>query len=476
MINRVLIRRKVVQILYSYLLTRSDFKIEAAPETTSRDRRYAYTVYIRTLLMLLELSGYSTRPDSARPFVSASTTNSILHNSALAKALSTDDTLRSAILKGSSGIDKIAPALEDIYNKITDSAEYKAYSRRRNHDLAGDVDFWSFVISEFIASDAELMALSRKAGDDFTGRGYNNGIENAAKTLRNFSDNRALYGEALSALKMSLDKAYDLYQSLLMLPLLITRLEDERIEAGRNKFLPTDEDLNPNLRFVENQFVERLAANEYFEAYREKHSAGWSSDPMFIREMLDAIKQSEIYREYMEAPSTDLKRDCEFWREVFRQIILPSDALAEALESESVYWNDDLEIVGDFVLKTVRRFETAGDSIVMPMPQFKDDEDAKFGAELFDHVVSDRKELRSLIDRFINTDQWDAERLAFMDIIIMMTAIAEFLYYPQVPVPVTMNEYIEIANYYSGPKSGQFINGILYSVVNHLRQEGRLNK
>ena len=185
---------------------------------------------------------------------------------------------------------------------------------------------------------------------------------------------------------------------------------------------------------------------------------------------------SEVYAAYMSAPATDRAADCDFWRTVFRTIILPSDDLAEVLESKSLYWNDDIDIMGTFVLKTIKRIGTSDKADVSLLPQYKDDEDARFGADLFLDTVNHFDDYRAYIDKFINSSQWDPERLAFMDIVIMTTAIAEMLNYPQIPIPVTLNEYIEIANSYSTPRSGAFVNGILYSVINYLKEQGKLTK
>lgn len=143
-----------------------------------------------------------------------------------------------------------------------------------------------------------------------------------------------------------------------------------------------------------------------------------------------------------------------------------------------MYWNDDLHVVGTFVLKTIRKFgqsKTEGADIRL-LPQFKDDEDSRFGARLFEIAVKNCQEYRELIDSFVNEHRWDSERLAFMDIVVMVTAITELLNFPAIPIAVTLNEYIEIANAYSTPRSGAFINGILYSVINHLKSEGKLIK
>ncbi|MDE6309450.1 MAG: transcription antitermination protein NusB, partial [Muribaculaceae bacterium] len=180
---------------------------------------------------------------------------------------------------------------------------------------------------------------------------------------------------------------------------------------------------------------------------------------------------------YMAAPSSSREADCEFWRQVMKHIILPSDVLAETLENQSVFWNDDLGIMSTFVLKTIKQFGSAADGeTVKLLPMFKDDEDRRFGPELFMHVVNNRDLYREYIDRFINRDQWESERIALMDIVVLMTAIAEMLHFPSIPLAVTINEYIEIAKGYSSPKSGQFVNGMLYSLSNYLREQGQLHK
>ncbi|MDE6334850.1 MAG: transcription antitermination protein NusB, partial [Muribaculaceae bacterium] len=182
---------------------------------------------------------------------------------------------------------------------------------------------------------------------------------------------------------------------------------------------------------------------------------------------------SDTYAEYMARPQVTWQDDCDFWRSILKNVVLPSDALAEALESKSIFWNDDVVTMGTFVLKSIRRFAT--DDKVQFLPQYKDDEDAQFGARLFTLAVENRETYREYIDRFINPD-WDPERLAFMDIVIMLAAIAEILNFPGIPLPVSLNEYIEIANDYSTHRSGPFINGILYSIADMLSQEGLLRK
>ena len=177
----------------------------------------------------------------------------------------------------------------------------------------------------------------------------------------------------------------------------------------------------------------------------------------------------------MDAPVTDFKTDCEFWRNLMKQVVLPSPTLQEYMEDKSVFWNDDLEIIGTFVLKTLKRVEDGKmDSAIMAM--FKDDEDARFGPELLTKVLMKKDSLRSMINSAVNGRAWDSERLAFMDVVIIMTALAEIMGFPKIPVTVSINEYIEIAKTYSTAKSGAFVNGVLATIVGQLQEEGKLIK
>ena len=159
----------------------------------------------------------------------------------------------------------------------------------------------------------------------------------------------------------------------------------------------------------------------------------------------------------------------------------------EMIENKSVYWNDDLAIMGTFTLKTIKQMANTEQDcsaltpeelgrLVELLPVYKNREDEAFGPTLFEGAIKNRDEYRQYIDRFINDSQWDPERLAFTDIVILITAITELIAFPSIPVPVTLNEYIEIANYYSTARSGQFINGVLFSIVNYLKEQGKLLK
>lgn len=476
MINRILIRIKVVQMLYAYLLTRSEFQIESAPQKNTRDARYTYSLYLDLLLMILQLSGCKVKPGNLRGSLDSLRESNMLAGTALANALSSDISIRELIGKGSPTIDSFDSVLQGIYHKITESAVYADYRKKKGKKtLAEDVKLWTVLLSTILAKDPALLEKARE-NEDFTSAGFHQAFVMAANTLNNFSDTRSSLTQAKKSLHDSLEKAYELYVSLLLLPGYLTDLEAERIEAAKEKYCPTDEELNPNTRFIDNRYVKAIRESEEIAGYVKQHPVAWEGDYYMLKELLDAVRQSDLYKEYMEADAVTYEDDCEFWRRALKNIIFPSDALAEGMENKSVYWNDDLAVMGTFTLKTIKQMANAGDGSVEVLPVYKNDDDANFGPDLFIKAINNREEYRSYIDKFINDSQWDPERLAFTDIVILITAITELLNFPTIPVPVTLNEYIEIANYYSTARSGQFINGVLYSIVNYLKEEGKLLK
>lgn len=472
MINRILIRTKVVQMLYSYLLTRSEFRIDSAPENGSKDKRYAYAVYSDLLILIQELSGCRIARNKKQPRVDV---DPKLARNRVGKALADNDTVKQMVLRGAVDTSKFDALLQPLLDRITDSAAFRDYKKIKAPALADDVRFWLTILSTVIAKDDAFKALMHEDAE-FTTVGFNAGIRQMADTLTSYQDSRLAYINAGKELKASLDKAYELYNSLFVLMMELTHEQYTRLENAKTKHLATPEELNPNMRFVENMFIERLRENESLQNYLSANPVSWENNPALIRSLLDSILSSQFYADYMAQPSTDYATDCEFWRSVVKNIILPSDDLAEALESMSIYWNDDLQIMGTFVLKTIKQFASSPDKQINLLPEYKDDEDENFGPDLFRLAVENRETYREYIDRFINASQWDPERLAFMDIVIMTAAIAEFINYPAIPVPVTMNEYVEIANCYSTNKSGQFVNGILFSVVNYLKAEDIIMK
>ena len=272
----------------------------------------------------------------------------------------------------------------------------------------------------------------------------------------------------------SLSKAHDLYNYLLLLMVEVTRFADRRIDNRRHKLRPTYEDLNPNTRFIDNAFMAQLAANEQLAEYSENQKRSWEDESEFVKRLFERIEASGIYQEYMAKDSLTYEDDRELWRKLYRTFIAQNDEIDELLEEQSLYWNDDKAIVDTFVLKTIKHFEPEKGAEQKLLPEYKSDEDKEFARKLLHNAINNAETYRNLMEQ--NAKNWNMERLAFMDILIMQVALAEILSFPTIPTTVSLNEYVEIAKIYSTPKSGSFVNGMLDTIVNQLKKENKLRK
>ncbi|MBP3669715.1 MAG: transcription antitermination factor NusB [Bacteroides sp.] len=272
----------------------------------------------------------------------------------------------------------------------------------------------------------------------------------------------------------SLSKAYDLYNYLLLLMVEITKQAERKINAAKNKLLPTAEELYPNTKFVDNRFIAQLEVNSQLLQFSETQKKTWSNEEEFVKNLCEKIMDSDIYKEYMAAETSSYEEDREVWRKIYKKIIFNNTELDQVLEDQSLYWNDDKEIVDTFVLKTIKRFDEKNGAKQELLPEFKDEEDKDFARRLFRRTILNADYYRHLISE--NTRNWDLDRVAFMDVVIMQIALAEILSFPNIPVSVSLNEYIEIAKLYSTPKSGNFINGTLDGIVKVLQKENKLTK
>lgn len=273
---------------------------------------------------------------------------------------------------------------------------------------------------------------------------------------------------------LSLRRSYDLYYYFLLLIVEVTRLHERQLDTRKHKYLPTSDELNPNMRLVNNRLARQIEANGKLQAYVKEHGVSWVNETDFVKRVLELILNSELYAEYKDSEDDSYETDREFWRAVFRKLICRNEELENALEDISIYWNDDIEIIQTFVIKTIKRFEEAHGSRQELLPMFKDEEDRDFAIQLFRKTLLYGEEYRERIDRHLRN--WESERVANMDLYIMQMALAELLHFPNIPVNVTLNEYIDAAKAYSTPKSGTFINGILDSIVQELAQEKLLFK
>ena len=346
MINRILIRIKVIQLLYSYLLTRSKFTIEAIPENASRDRKYAQSFYFDLILLTLELSGYNIISKSNI----RDNSHNIIRTNALAQSLINCDDIKSVVKEYN--ISQYSQVLNELIVAIKASTIYKDFNKIKSPKIEDEVNFWRVVYNTIILKNNAFINVTRN-NDDFSIKGFEIGAELFINSLSKICETNSSLYNAHKSLTHALDKSYELYFCIFKLVIQLTHLQSQFIDAAKNKYLPTDEDLNPNTRFIDNQFVKAIEANEEFEMHLSKCSINWDEEPLFLRKILDKILQSDIYQEYMSASTNNHSCDGDVWRNILKNIIFNDEEFNEILESKSSYWNDDLHIIGTFVLKTI---------------------------------------------------------------------------------------------------------------------------
>ena len=275
-------------------------------------------------------------------------------------------------------------------------------------------------------------------------------------------------------LLFSLSKAYDLYNYMLLLIVSVSRYAFEEVERKEqlNRVGHIDEVVSH--RFADNQFAAQLEKNKQLQEFVDTKKKSWSNDIDYIKKLYTDIIQSEYYTEYMALEKVTYADDRELWRKLYKNIIMKDERIDDILEEQSLYWNDDREVVDTFVLKTIKRFDPVNGANQELVPEYKDIEDQEFAIRLFRRTIMNDEYYRTLISQSIKN--WEFNRLAYMDVIIMQIAMAELLSFPQIPVSVTINEYVEIAKWYSTPKSGSYVNGIIDAVAKKPKKENRLTK
>ena len=279
---------------------------------------------------------------------------------------------------------------------------------------------------------------------------------------------------AENELLLSLRRSYDLYFYFLMLIVDVTRMYERMIEKRRNRYQPTDEDRNPDMRLFNNRLANQIAENEDLQKYCKEHGISWTDEADFVKKILEMIMASDIYAGYIINKEDNYETDKEFWRLVFKRLICNNEFVEDFLEEKSIYWNEDIDIIESFVIKTIKRFNEEKGSRQELMPMFNSADDYDYVVKLFRQTLLNGDKYRERIDKHMKN--WESERVANMDMVIMQIALAEILNFPTIPVNVTLNEYIDAAKYYSTPKSGTFINGVLDSIVEELKAEKLIMK
>lgn len=289
---------------------------------------------------------------------------------------------------------------------------------------------------------------------------YQNGSKNMAN-----AENELFY---------SLSKAYDLYNYLLMLICAVTKEEGRRLQIATQRAERENLPM-PNMKFVNNKFAEQLEDNDMLVEFRERQKKlTWDDHLEFVRKLCNQIEMSPIYLEYMESDEQSYEADRELWRKIYKTMVQDNEDLAAVLEEKSLYWNDDKEVVDTFVLKTIKRFDEKAGAAQELLPEFKDLEDKEFARKLFRATILNADTYQRYMSE--TSRHWDFSRLAYMDVVIMQIAIAEMMTFPNIPISVTINEYVDLAKVYSTFKSSGYINGMLDAIARHLIQEGLLLK
>lgn len=273
-------------------------------------------------------------------------------------------------------------------------------------------------------------------------------------------------------LMTSVDKAYDLYFQLLILPVELARVAEQRQEIAKQKKLPTFEDLHPNTKFIDNAVIRLIANSDSVNDYLAARKLNWNKHPELLRTLCTQLLESDYYKEYMQRESRSFDEDRALIDFFFKEM-QTCEALDDVLEEMSVMWCDDLPYVIMMVLRSLSGAKASHTEFKVAS-KFKSDDDPAFVRTLFQKSLVHYTEYQEYIERF--TSNWDVERIVFMDNLILGTAMAELTEFPSIPVKVTMDEYIDISKYYSTPGSSTFINGVLDKIVESLTAEGRILK
>lgn len=454
-----------MQLLYSYFLVQNNFSVQSAPSSPTKEKRFAYSLYIDYLYLMIRIAETIRKSDRKYP----------LAETRFIQKLSADNIIKSVRNKYSSTF-PLSLAVDGLAERVASSAIYKRFLT----DEMSEPTIWPEIFKHFISTDTTISSLAENY-ENYSLRGVDRAKEMMAETFREFASSQDNILEGLADLKASLEKARELYFRLLLLPVELTYQQEVDLDERRMRYNRKEEDINPNPKFIDNELVKLLRDSETIKDFAESKKISWvEQDRDIVRHLLKKILESDIYKEYMEDPTADLNSDCEFWKKIMRHVIFEDPDFLEMMEQKSVFWNDDFDIIGEFAIKTFRRFEekatNPGSAIDPVLPMYKDSEDARFGSELFEATVKKSKVYREYIDEALNTQHWESDRLAYMDVVIMMTALAEITTFPKIPIQASLNEYIEIAKSYSSAKSGAFINGLLANVITNLKASGKLKK
>ncbi len=271
----------------------------------------------------------------------------------------------------------------------------------------------------------------------------------------------------------SIDKSYDLYFQLMLLPAELALYMEERQEVARKKHITTYEDLNPNRKLIDSQFIQLLNNADSVGDYVAARKLTWRQFPELIKTLYGQLTESEYFKKYMNSADSSIKEDIAMWEQFFLVEVQNCELLDDVLEEQSLMWSSDLSFVLPLIMRTLSSIRASHTDIKV-MKKFKNDDDRDFVRTLLQKSLINFNRNQTYIEKF--TSNWDVERIVFMDNLIMVIAMTELVSFPEIPIKVSLDEYIEISKYYSTPGSSIFINGILDKMALSLTEEGEIRK
>lgn len=280
--------------------------------------------------------------------------------------------------------------------------------------------------------------------------------------------------KAERSLWFNIDKTYDLYHYMMALLLEVRKYAEGKMEIASNKILPTYEDLHPNTRFLDNKVLIQLDENEAFKQYVFKKKLTWRDHDEVVRKLYNIILNSDYYKAYMAKSDIMYTDQKQLITDILSNEFENLEIMYHVLEEQNIFWNDDIEFVISMILRTIDRFKENNPEGGNMLPLFKNEDDREFAKTLIRKIILNYDEYKTLIEKY--TRNWEIDRIALMDIQLMVMAITEMVEFPEIPLKVTLNEYIELAKYYSTSKSNEFINGILDKIIVELKEDKRIIK
>ncbi len=286
--------------------------------------------------------------------------------------------------------------------------------------------------------------------------------------------------KAEESLHQSIERITELYFIQISFFLEVLDFYSRRMEDAKHKYYPTDEELNPNTKLITNRVIIKLRENRDLKSKFREYKISWTEEQEDIRKVYLRLRDDKEHREYLRSKENSYKEDQAFVVRVLKKFILRSEELQFFCEERSIHWVDDFEIAASFILKTIKLMPADFPdsdpllSMFVRDPVANPKEEHQFIAELFRKTITHSKEFEKMIQERLKN--WELDRIALTDIILIKMALAEFLYFPTIPIKVTMNEYIELSKLFSTVKSKLFINGILDKLQTDLMEEGRIRK